>query len=110
MTREDGDMSWPLRRAARLHARSVAVVDGEREVTYSELEHRVGCLGAALVDLGDHRLTTRVCPAERRAGPQAQSHDGERYDDHQRDDGEDGWAVLHHAASFCARNVPSSSS
>ena len=59
MTREDGDLSWPLRRAARLHARSVAVVDGEREVTYGELERRVGCLGAALDDLG-HAVGTRV--------------------------------------------------
>ena len=43
-------MSWPLRRAARLHGDAEAVVDvasGAR-VTYAELHARVDALGAAL--------------------------------------------------------------
>lgn len=39
------DLSWPLARAARLFASEVAVVDGERAVTYGELDRRVRALG-----------------------------------------------------------------
>jgi long-chain acyl-CoA synthetase len=39
------DLSWPLRRAARLFGRDVAVVDAERSVTYGELARRVRALG-----------------------------------------------------------------
>ena len=39
------DLSWPLERAARLYAGDVAVVDGERSVTYGELARRVRALG-----------------------------------------------------------------
>jgi long-chain acyl-CoA synthetase len=47
-----GDLSWPLARAARLHGRAEAVVHGDRRVTYAELAERVGRLGAALAELG----------------------------------------------------------
>jgi long-chain acyl-CoA synthetase len=46
-----GDLAWPLRRSAQLFAGSVAVCDGERRVTYGELAHRVGALGAGLAEL-----------------------------------------------------------
>jgi len=39
------DLSWPLTRAARLFADEVAVIDGERSVTYGELQRRVSALG-----------------------------------------------------------------
>jgi long-chain acyl-CoA synthetase len=39
------DLSWPLQRAARLCAGDVAVIDGERSVTYAELARRVRALG-----------------------------------------------------------------
>ena len=39
------DLSWPLQRAARLFAGDVAVVEGERSVTYAELARRVHALG-----------------------------------------------------------------
>ena len=39
------DLSWPLVRAARLYGGEVAVVDGERSVTYGELARRVRALG-----------------------------------------------------------------
>ncbi len=39
------DLSWPLTRAARLFADDLAVVDGERSVTYGELHRRVSALG-----------------------------------------------------------------
>ena len=39
------DLSWPLQRAARLFAGDVAVVEGERSVTYAELARRVRALG-----------------------------------------------------------------
>jgi long-chain acyl-CoA synthetase len=42
------DLGRPLQRAAQAHAGAVAVVDGERSVTYGELARRVGALGAAL--------------------------------------------------------------
>jgi long-chain acyl-CoA synthetase len=45
-------LSWPLERAARLHAGRTALIDGERRVTYRELQARVGGLGAALDQLG----------------------------------------------------------
>lgn len=44
----NGDLSWPLQRAAGLRGDAVAVIDGERSVTYDELARRVGSLGAAL--------------------------------------------------------------
>jgi len=47
-----GDLSWPLARAAVMHGRAVAMVDGERQVSYAELSRRVGGLGAALPALG----------------------------------------------------------
>ena len=50
--RRDGDLSWPLRRAARVHGDVVGVTVGDRSLTYSELARRVGGLGAALADLG----------------------------------------------------------
>ena len=43
-----GDLGWPLERAARLYGGEVAVVDGERSVTYAELARRAGAIGAAL--------------------------------------------------------------
>ena len=39
------DLSWPVVRAARLYGGEVAVVDGERSVTYGELARRVRALG-----------------------------------------------------------------
>jgi long-chain acyl-CoA synthetase len=39
------DLGWPLHRAARLYAGHVAVVEGERRVTYAELARRVRALG-----------------------------------------------------------------
>ena len=39
------DLSWPVVRAARLYGGDVAVVDGERSVTYGELARRVRALG-----------------------------------------------------------------
>ncbi len=44
----DGDLSWPLHRAATLYGEAAAIVDGARRVTYRELARRVGGLGAAL--------------------------------------------------------------
>jgi long-chain acyl-CoA synthetase len=52
------DLSWPLRRAARLHGDAPAVTAGERTLPYAELADRVGRLGAALDRLG-------VLPGER---------------------------------------------
>jgi len=46
------DLSWPLERAALVHGDAVAVVDGERSLSYRELAARVGALGAALGELG----------------------------------------------------------
>jgi long-chain acyl-CoA synthetase len=43
-----GDLSFPLARAARLRPEAPAVVDGSRQVTYRELERRVDALGASL--------------------------------------------------------------
>ena len=48
----NGDLSWPLERAARLYGEKTALVDGERSVTYAQLSRRVGGLGAALDQLG----------------------------------------------------------
>jgi long-chain acyl-CoA synthetase len=39
------DLSWPLRRATRLFARDIAVVEAGRSVTYGELGRRVRALG-----------------------------------------------------------------
>ncbi len=47
-----GDLGWPLRRAARLHPDSTAVIDGSRAVRYAELAHRVASLGGGLAELG----------------------------------------------------------
>src|SRR5579875_3485399 len=47
-----GDLSWPLQRAASLHAGRTAVVWRAREVTYAQLAERVGALGAALAEIG----------------------------------------------------------
>ena len=46
------DLSWPLERAALVHGDAVAVVDGERSLSYREIAARVGALGAALGELG----------------------------------------------------------
>ena len=46
------DLSWPLRRAERLHGERVAVRAGGRSLTYAQLATRVGALGAALDGLG----------------------------------------------------------
>lgn len=43
-----GDLSWPLRRAARLYGDSLAVIDGPASVTYAELGARAGALGSGL--------------------------------------------------------------
>ncbi len=50
----EGDLSWPLRRAAHLHRDSVAVIDGARSVTYGELAERVGSLVSALGKISPH--------------------------------------------------------
>jgi long-chain acyl-CoA synthetase len=47
-----GDLGWPLRRAVGLNAGVVAVVDGERRLTYAQLAVRVLALGSALDELG----------------------------------------------------------
>jgi non-ribosomal peptide synthetase component F len=39
------DLSWPLQRAAQLFAGDIAVVSGERTLTYGELDRRVRALG-----------------------------------------------------------------
>ena len=39
------DLSWPLRRAARLFARDIAVIEAGRSVTDGELARRVRALG-----------------------------------------------------------------
>jgi len=49
--RTGGDLGWPLERAARMFGSAEAVVDGERSVTYAELSHRAGSLGAVLAEL-----------------------------------------------------------
>ena len=46
--RRDGDLSWPLRRATRVHGGATAVIVGDQSVTYAELSERVGALGASL--------------------------------------------------------------
>jgi long-chain acyl-CoA synthetase len=43
-----GDLGWPLRRAARHHRDRLAVVDGERELSYGELAERVARLAGGL--------------------------------------------------------------
>src|SRR5215218_4611147 len=52
VVRRDGDLSWPLRRAARVHGDVVGVTAGDRALTYAELARRVGGLGTALAELG----------------------------------------------------------
>ena len=43
-----GDLSWPLRRAARLYGDVVGVTAGGRSLTYAKLARRVAGLGTAL--------------------------------------------------------------
>jgi long-chain acyl-CoA synthetase len=45
-------MSWPLRRAARVHGDVAGVTAGDRSLTYAQLARRVGGLGTALAELG----------------------------------------------------------
>lgn len=47
----EGDLSWPLRRAAALFGSTTAVIDGSRAVSYTDLARRVGGLGRALDQL-----------------------------------------------------------
>ena len=49
------DLTWPLRRAARLHRDRTAVVDGERSLTYEELLAHVERQAAGVVALGAGR-------------------------------------------------------
>ena len=51
VVRRDGDLSWPLRRAAGVHGDVVGVTAGDRSLTYAELARHVGGLGAALAEL-----------------------------------------------------------
>jgi long-chain acyl-CoA synthetase len=48
----EGDLSWPLRRAAALYSDVTAIVDGRRTITYGELARRVDGVGAGLDSLG----------------------------------------------------------
>lgn len=48
----DGDLSWPLARAAELHGANVGVEDRERRVTYAELAEHVRALAYGLSELG----------------------------------------------------------
>jgi long-chain acyl-CoA synthetase len=50
--RTEGDLSWPLRRAAKLKGGVVGVTAGDAETTYAELQRRVDALGGALHRLG----------------------------------------------------------
>jgi long-chain acyl-CoA synthetase len=47
-----GDLSEPLAGAARLRPDGIAIVDGQRRVTYRDLERRVDALGGSLARLG----------------------------------------------------------
>jgi len=49
--RRDGDLSWPLRRAARMHGGAPAVTAAGRTLTYAQLAERVGAFGGALTEL-----------------------------------------------------------
>ncbi len=48
----EGDLAWPLRRAAQLFGSAEAVVERSRSVTYADLARRVRALGSALEALG----------------------------------------------------------
>ncbi len=48
----NGNLSWALERAVRLEPDKVAVIDGERRLTYRELDERVSGLDAGLARLG----------------------------------------------------------
>ena len=48
----EGSLSWPLAHAVRHQASKIAVIDGDRTLTYRELAQRVGALGTALGGLG----------------------------------------------------------
>ena len=47
-----GDLNWPLRRAAVHFADAVAILDGDRSLSYAELARRTALLGGALQTLG----------------------------------------------------------
>ena len=47
----DGDLGWPLQRAAALRGDATAIIDGGRTVSYRELARRVDGLGAGLDSL-----------------------------------------------------------
>ena len=51
----NGTLAWPLAHAASLHSDALAVIDGERRLTYAEVARRVGGLGASLAELGLER-------------------------------------------------------
>ena len=44
------DLSWPIRRAATLFGTALAVVDGERRLSYGDLGARIASLAGALAD------------------------------------------------------------
>ena len=50
----DGDLGWPLQRAAALRGDATAIFDGGRTVSYRELARRVDGLGAGLDSLAVH--------------------------------------------------------
>ena len=47
-----GTLAWPLEHAARPHGDRIAVIDGDRQLTYRELHQRVRRIGAGLETLG----------------------------------------------------------
>jgi long-chain acyl-CoA synthetase len=51
----NGSLAWPLAHAAQLYAGELAVIDGERRLTYAEVTRRVGNLGRSLSDMGIER-------------------------------------------------------
>jgi long-chain acyl-CoA synthetase len=59
------DLSWPIARAARLFGGDVAVIDGDRSVTYAELGRRVRALGGLDAErvgyLGPNSLAHMEC-------------------------------------------------
>lgn len=48
----NGGLGWALERAAVVHGDRLAVVDGDEQLTYAELQQRVASLGAGLASLG----------------------------------------------------------
>ncbi len=67
--KSDGDLSWPLRRAARVHGDVVGVTAGDRSLSYEELARRVGGLGAALAELAERSGVRLTLPPARRLPP-----------------------------------------